>query len=265
MTKMNNVAGILTGVKLPFAAALFVLGTLFGGPLHAQGLKMGLALDPNVSWMNSRDLEHSTDGGRLHFGYEFMADILFSESYAFGTGLNVFRTGSSVQYWEPTTDSTLSRVTRNFNNQYVEVPLTFKLRTNEIGYTTYFGKFGGGLGLNTRREADEVRFVGYERNDGSWASVDDPFIPAENQISDDFARLFRVSMIVGLGFERSIAGSTALMVGVTYNNSLFSTHKGQDVVKVDNTGAPRFAGESPLTTKMIGHDSFIALTVGVVF
>ena len=34
----------------------------------------------------------------------------------------------------------------------MELPLTFKLRTKEIGYTTYFGKFGGGVGLNTRRK-----------------------------------------------------------------------------------------------------------------
>ena len=57
-----------------------------------------------------------------------------------------FARGAPFEYWEPTTDSTLSRVPRNFNNQYVELPLTFKLRTKEIGYTTYLRRFGGGLG-----------------------------------------------------------------------------------------------------------------------
>ena len=72
-------------------------------------------------------------------------------------------------------------------------------------------------------------------------------------------------MIVGLGFERKIVGTTAIMVGVTYNNSLFSTHKDQSVVKVDAWGVPRFAADGPLTRKMVGHDSFMALTVGLVF
>jgi hypothetical protein len=56
------------------------------------------------------------------------------------------------------------------------------------------------------------------------------------------------------------------MVGLTYNNSLFNTHKGLDVVKVDGTGEPRLsaAGE-PLTTALDGHDSYLALSVGVVF
>jgi len=265
MTKMNNEGGIFAGWVALLLSLVLALGGSMEGNAQAQGFRMGLALDPNVAWMNSRDFEHSADGGQAHFGYQFMADILFAETYAFGTGLHVFRTGSEVQYWEPTTDSTLSHVTRSFNNQYVELPLTFKLRTKEIGYTTYYGKFGGGVGLNTRREADEVRYVGFERNGEVWSPVDNPVVPMEDQISGDFASLFRASMIVGLGFERRIAGTTALMVGLTYNNSLFSTHKDQTVVKVDASGVPRFAEDGPLTTKMVGHDSFLALTLGVVF
>ena len=265
MTKMNNDRGN----RATWMQVLLMVGLGLGMALQSNaqghGFRMGLALDPNVAWMNSRDFEHTTDGGRAHFGYQFMADILFAETYAIGTGVHVFRTGSTVEYWEPTTDSTLSRVTRNFNNQYVELPLTFKLRTKEIGYTTYYGKFGGGIGLNTRREAEEVRYVGFERQDGTWSSVEDAVVPAPDNISGDFASLFRASMIVGLGFERRIAGSTALMVGLTYNNSLFSTHKDQTVVKVDGSGVPRFAEDAPLTTEMLGHDSFLALTVGVVF
>ena len=139
--------------------ALLWVGVLTSAWGQGHGFRMGLAMDPNISWMNSRDFEHTTDGGRAHFGYQFMADIMFSETYAFGTGVHVFRTGSQIDYWEPTTDSTLSRVSRDFNNQYVELPLTFKFRTKEIGYTTYFGRFGTGLGLNTRRAAEEVRYV----------------------------------------------------------------------------------------------------------
>ena len=243
--------------------ALLWVGVLTSAWGQGHGFRMGLAMDPNVSWMNSRDFEHTTDGGRAHFGYQFMADIMFSETYAFGTGVHVFRTGSQIEYWEPTTDSTLSRVSRDFNNQYVELPLTFKFRTKEIGYTTYFGRFGTGLGLNTRREASERRQEGFVKVEGEWQS-DEPTV--EDVINGDFATLFRASLIVGVGLERKIAGPTSLMVGLTYNNSLFNTHKGLDVVKVDGTGEPRFseAGEA-LTTALDGHDSYLALSVGIVF
>ena len=235
------------------------------GLSQEEKFRMGLALEPNLAWMNSRDFEHDTDGLRAHFGYQFMADIMFAPTYAIGTGLQIFRTGSEVNYLEATTDSTLVGIARNFNNQYVELPLTIKMRTREIGYTTYFGKFGGGIGLNTRREADEVRVLRYVREGEVWESVTNPTIPSPEAISGDFVQLFRASMIVGLGFERRLAGNTALMVGLTYNNSLLSVHKDAEVVQVDGLSAPQFEEGLPQTTKMIGHDSLMALSLGVVF
>ena len=131
--------------KEHFLSVMFLLGVCSCSWSQTQGFKMGLALEPNMAWMNSRDYEHTTDGVRGHFGYQFMADIMFSETYAIGTGLHVFRTGSQVDYWEQTNQDSLSKVSRDFNNQYVELPLTFKMRTKEIGYSTYFGRFGAGL------------------------------------------------------------------------------------------------------------------------
>ena len=265
MTKMNN-DKLNVG---PWCRIMFfmIMGLGAAGTVQGQyyGYRMGLSVDPNVAWMNSRDLEHVTDGARAHFGWQFMADILFTETYAIGTGIHVFRTGSGIEYWEPTTDSTVSRVTRNFNNQYVELPLTFKLRTNEIGYTTYYGKFGGGIGLNTRREAEEQRYLGFVREGDVWTELEDTRLSEPELISGDFATLLRTSLIVGMGFERSIAGNTALMVGLTYNNSLFSTHRGQNVVQSDQNGQPRLDVETPTITKLEGHDSFMSLTVGIVF
>ena len=265
MTKMNNDRwNCMSWCRIAMVWGV-ALGSCMMAHAQGQGFRMGLALDPNVSWMNSRDFEHTTTGGRAHFGYQFMADIMFAETYAIGTGLNVFRTGSSITYWEPTNDTALTRVTRDFNNQYVELPLTFKLRTKEIGYTTYFGKFGGGVGLNTRREALESRARQYNLEGDEWTSVPGGNPEESELISGDFASLMRASMIIGLGFERRIAGSTAIMVGVTYNNSLFSTHKDQILVEADASGDPRISEDGPLTKEMEGHDSFISLTVGVVF
>ncbi|MDA0945636.1 MAG: hypothetical protein O2791_01195, partial [Bacteroidetes bacterium] len=146
------------------------------------------------------------------------------------------------------------------------LPLTFKMRTKEIGYTTYYGKFGAGVGLNTRREADEVRTSAFERNEGVWATVNDPVVPAPDAVANQEVSLFRASMIVGLGFERRIAGNTAIMVGLTFNNSLFSTHGDQTVVRVDANGNPQGLNDGLiLTERMQGQDSFLALTVGLVF
>ena len=156
MTKMNNDRGN----RATWMQVLLVVGLGLGMALQSNaqghGFRMGLALDPNVAWMNSRDFEHTTDGGRAHFGYQFMADILFAETYAIGTGVHVFRTGSTVEYWEPTTDSTLS-ASRKLQQPVRRVAVTFKLRTRD--WLHHVLRQVWRRGLNTRREAEEVRYV----------------------------------------------------------------------------------------------------------
>ena len=123
MTKMNNDRwNCMSWCRI---ALVWVVAVGNCMPAHAQGqgFRMGLALDPNVSWMNSRDFEHTTSGGRAHFGYQFMADIMFAETYAFGTGLNVFRTGSSITYWEPTNDTTLVPGSSGTASSQVDMPV----------------------------------------------------------------------------------------------------------------------------------------------
>ena len=260
MTKMNKLFQIL-----PAFAVCFL--TLAMPEAQAQeGFRMGLAIEPNVSWMVSSDFEHETEGSNFNFGYCFMADILFSESYAIGTGLNVFRTGGTVEFWEPYGGDTVSFVTRQLDNQYVELPFTFKMRTKEIGYSTFYGKFGAGLGLNTKRFVGETRdyYSTVLLEDGNVDRFDIP----DATIDTDRTKLFRASMIIGVGFERKLAGSTALMVGLTYNSSLFSTHKAQDILRVnDENGYPQgLLEEQQLVTEtMKGNDSFLALSLGIVF
>ena len=271
---MNKVFQFLPAFVLCMTLqALTTIGTA------QEGFRMGLTLEPNVSWLVSTDLEHETEGSNFNFGYAFVADILFSETYAVGTGINVYRTGGTFNYWQNHQDTLVSNVrNREVSNQYVEIPVTFKLRTREIGYATFYGQFGTGIGLNTKyslNDASEQERVFYETSPAG-----NPIGPIENLdlsegFDDDPTRLFRLALIVGVGIERQLAGSTALMVGLKYNSSLFSTHKepGNILAVNDDTGYPQgftedsatLAGEPLNEVKLKGHDSFIALSLGIVF
>ena len=130
-----------------------------------EAVKMGLSLTPNLSWMTSTDYDHLSSGKNLNFGFEFMADIMFSENYAFSTGIHIFQTGGAISYLveHPDNDYSSSNnflmtVERDYQLKYVEVPLTFKMRTKEIGYSTIYGRFGLGLGLNIKANASEARY-----------------------------------------------------------------------------------------------------------
>ena len=221
-----------TTILVAFLAAFSVV---FSTQSSAQDFKMGLSISPNTAWMVSTDYVHEADGAKVNFGFEFMADVLFTENYALGLGVNVFNTGGDVEYYS--SEDPEVKVERTYSLQYVELPLTFKMRTNEIGYTTVFGRFGLGIGMNIKAEADEA-----------LDSAGREPINADEDIN-----LFRASMIVGGGIERTISGTTALVVGLNYNTSFTNTYKDVELI---NLG---------IKSDMRGHDSFISLSLGILF
>ena len=235
----------------------------------AQDFKMGLSISPNTAWMVSTDYDHETLGAKVNFGFEFVADVLFSDNYALGLGVNVFNTGGHVRYLvlDPVDDDYLMNVDRAYSLQYVELPLTFKMRTNEMGYTTAYGRFGIGLGMNIKAEADEARYRSYrEVSNGEWSTYDLGGSPISDRIPiDSDIKLFRASMIIGGGIERTLSGSTALVVGVNYNASFTNTHKDVELINVDSSQSPIVLSNEVSTGEMKGHDSFIALSVGILF
>ena len=76
-----------TTILVAFLAAFSLF---FSTQSNAQDFKMGLAISPNTAWMVSTDYDHETLGAKVNFGFEFMADVLFSENYALGLGCQCF-------------------------------------------------------------------------------------------------------------------------------------------------------------------------------
>ena len=200
--------------------------------------RMGLHLLPSIAWLDARDGSTVSDGSISRFGFGFTADIMFADNYAIGTGVNVFRNGGKLTTIErltgdpldPANDTTQFVVQRErtLTQHWVELPVSFKFRTREIGHITYWGQFGLGLGLNLRATADDrvqYRF----RNDplvitgSTWVEdletgeIEYQDVPVEDEVA-----LMRAAMIVGLGIEYNLSGKTALLLGATFNNGLFN-------------------------------------------
>ena len=237
---------------------------------------MGLSLTPNFSWMTSTDYDHLSSGTNLNFGFEFVADIMFSDNYAFSTGIHIFQTGGEISYIveHPDNDYSSSNnflmtVERDYQLKYVEVPLTFKMRTKEIGYSTIYGRFGLGLGLNIKANASEARYDSWfeSTNNGVWSpKVDGPNTPGfhDVEVVND-VKPFRASMIIGGGVERSLGGSSSLLIGLNYNVSFLNTHKDLTQVSVDVDGIPETLGDLPVQNDLKGHDSVVELVIGLIF
>lgn len=249
---------------------------------------MGLHVLPSIAWMDIRDQHTVGNGAVSRFGFGFTADVMFADNYAVGTGINVFRNGGRIQTIErltgapldPANDTTqfIVRRDRKLTQHWVELPVTFKFRTREIGHITYWGQFGLGLGLNLRATADDQVAYLYrndaELNLGSeWVedtetgelTWDD--VPVENEVA-----LMRAAMIVGLGIEYNLSGKTALLVGATFNNGLFNVANNRNFgrtlrrellssLPVSDTAQPLFP--EGYDRKMV--DNAILLSCGLLF
>lgn len=150
----------------------------------------GLKLSPTLAWFKAGEGVKS-DGAKIGFAYGLIADINFAKNYCFETGIDVTYRGGKFK-----DDISLTL-------QYVELPITLKLKTNEIGYMTYFGRVGFAPGVNIRTTGDD------------------------NLKKSDINPV-NVALIVGLGAQYSLGGKTALLFGLTFNNGF------TDVIEAKN-------------------------------
>jgi hypothetical protein len=275
---MHRVALLLPLCLLLLACAARAQSTATGpnAPYH-----LGLVVEPQVAFALPRDLSHEAVGTRPHFGFGFIFDYKFTDRYAIGSGVNVFQTGGVTGHLTHLTDSArIDYVEQAFDLQYVEVPLTFKMRTKEIGYTTYFGRFGVGLGLNVRAEAEVSQYRTWAQNHAADPPIWQPVAAVETPraVTTDVARstaLFRPAMIVGLGFERRLLGSTAVVTSLQYNLALRNQFVNTPLVATDDNGQPLTeAGVGlgavptdapPALKDMDGKVGFLSLAVGLMF
>lgn len=242
--------------------------------------KIGFKVNPNVSWMQPNDNSITSEGSKLRFGFALNFDKMFTDNYAIGTGLNVFTTGGELTYFgefnSPDSMTQVGSVTRNYRLQYGEIPFTLKLRTNEVGYWTFWGQFGLGLGLNISAKVDE-RVTYLQEIDNDALAADNPswtvlpgndkrnFESEDVNIKDDVS-LFRASLIVGAGGEYNLSGSTSLLFGVTFNNGFTDALKRQGVRRVTGTaGGFQSDRQGPVLFDLSSRTNFIELNIGLLF
>lgn len=246
-----------------------------------QEWKIAFHVDPNVSWYKPDHKNIEQEGNKLRFGFGISIDKMFTDNYAIGTGLNLMTTGGELtylreEYVDVNGKSTrfVSQVTRDYNTKYVEVPLTLKLRTNEIGYITYWGQMGLGVGFNYRAKADETikyvkQFIEDDpnttgENEEAWVDANLREVNIEDEdIADDIA-LFRTSLIAGAGIEYSISGSTSIVAGIIYNNGFGDVLKKRGVLQETN-GSPVFSNLEPKFFDLKSMNNFVGLQIGILF
>ncbi len=214
--------------------SLFILVVFYssGKALDLGHWKLGLEASPSLAWLNPETTSYERDGIKLGFRYGLMIDVPISKSTFFSSGVFLNHTGGKLNFGDIRGEG-ITIVSRNYSFSYLDLPATLKLRTPEFGYYTYYAKFGLGLGF----------LVGSSANESFGSTV---------RKVEDFnkeTRFLSSSLIAGVGMEYAFGGTTALMIGLTYNNGFLGVLKGED-----NLGRSRKA-----------KASFLEVSLGVIF
>lgn len=235
--------------------AMLALGMLLTQLSFAQGeFRIGLKGQANFSWLGGTNKTIENDGVKPGFAYGIMGDYYFKDNYGvsgeilLSTVKNQLNLNAPQAFTKLAPNDTIESLNYEYTIQYLEIPISMKFRTNEIGNITYWSNFGfsPGFALNARAsiagalpqaviDADPTN---YKVNDGEG----DDFVVSD---FDDKVFLFRFPLIIGGGIEYKMAGSTSLQAGIRYSNAF------TDVFVKDKTADAK--------------NNYIALSVGVLF
>ena len=259
---------------------------------NEKDFRFGLKIEPSFNWLKPDNAKDFTNGGlQLGFGVGAITDFKLAENIWLSTGFSLDFSGVKLNYLDNGNDrdttgyyvyddaiveiSDMEGVDsaryadylfyqldkRAYKVNYVNIPMMLKMKTNEIGYLTYYGQFGLLTSIMTKaRSTDDVTLS------NTSSSLEDLNIDSE-------VSLIKASLSIGGGLEYAISESTSAFVTVAYNYGFTSITKKESkhVVDFDESDVldasgslldnPTFNGYTP--QKNIPHA--VRLTVGILF
>jgi hypothetical protein len=181
----------------------------YGSAVYAQSsVRLGAHIDPVFSWFSTKTSQIVKDGARPGYNGGLIVEYYFAPNYAFVTGLNLTQLGGNLLYKDSVLITTGERdnvwlpqkTTVAYNMKYITIPIALKLKSNEIGYFTYFAELGFSPQINI----------------GSRASSEGNALHKDNVAKEINA--INLSFFFGGGIEYNIGGQTSLVGGIFFNN-----------------------------------------------
>lgn len=172
-------------------------------------VEIGLMLSPTIAGNrfvaeNKYNLEKESSS--LHLGVGIVADYFFAQNYAFSTGLLYRGKGSEIKYNYSRDNGSGATVTTagkdDISLQYIELPVTLKLFTNEVapGTVAYF-QVGGSLNTKVAAKVNDRKVIDAEK------------------VLKRF-NIFELDVLLGGGVEYQMGQSTKVFAGLTYHRGL---------------------------------------------
>lgn len=178
--------------------------------LSAQSrFKLSVHADPQFAWLSSDEDNVVSEGSIFHVQTGLQMDMFFAKNYAFSLGLGINNMGGKLNYSDSTEfitkGDTLFAIPGQIvkqNLQYLDIPIGLKLKTEELGYGTFFLEVGFNPMININ----------------AFATTQDDLFNKE-KIRED-THLFSLGYHAGIGIEYRLGGSTAAIAGIRWSSGL---------------------------------------------
>jgi hypothetical protein len=185
-----------------------------------QKISFGIHADPVISWFSSDNKVIKNEGARPGFNFGLTFNKYFTPNYSFSTGISLLNAGGrlvsdSITILAFTTQTVPAGKPVVYKIQYLAIPLGLKLQTNQIGYLTFFTD----LGLDPKIVV------------GGKADIPSINISGENAISE--LRMINLSYHITAGIEYSLGGTTAMVLGLNFDNNFLDITKDNGTQPVD--------------------------------
>jgi hypothetical protein len=190
-------------MKNAFCLGAFLIVTCFS---FGQEFRIGVVVEPQITWLSSESKKVGTEGSVVGINGGLSIDKYFQKNYALHTGLTIGSQGGKLRYSDSISfdvDGNLIKLDKgsvvDYRLNYITVPLALKLKTNQIGYFSYYAQLGFTNQFNIKARASS----------GSLLEKD----MIKNEI-----RFYDLSYHFGAGIEYELNKETAFTIGIIYHN-----------------------------------------------
>ncbi len=211
---MKRVAILIIGLLSVFSLKIY--GQNDESLTEFKFFRAGMYGTSGITWMKSDMKEWTNEGTRFGYGYGFMAEFALAPNIVIASGFDVMYGSGKLKFADTLVsyDGSIAKqsdINSLYKIQYLQLPITIKMRTNEINYFRYYMRLGSSLGFRIGTKYTEE----ISAKDGSVG-----FRTFDDEKAIDRVPLFRASFDVGGGIEYSLGGTTALLAEIYFNNGL---------------------------------------------
>ncbi|MBI3502839.1 MAG: outer membrane beta-barrel protein [Bacteroidetes bacterium] len=245
-----------------------------------KNFRFGVTALPSLSWYKPDNPKRfSKDGSVFRFGVLLNGEYNLSGNFAMGFGIGIGSGGGKIDFTGTSKQDTVDYyyntdkgilllgdtaglnkkweqyrlIGRTYNASYYILPISLKMRTNEIGYIRYFFEPRFNICLRKKVFANDNEVSMKTNQSSSQTKID---------ITKDMA-FFRMSVTLSAGGEYYLSGSTAFVFAIGYDYGLSNVVKGTSDYLFRDTRTSGVVNLTSLEQKFT--QGGIVLSAGILF